>query len=81
MQSCGYHMINYPVCIVASLGGQFTLLSSIYVSRASNFLQESIGSHVTSPNIHLTCNSKLLLVHLYAISSMNHSCLLLLSKL
>ena len=37
--------------------GHVTPLSSRYVSKASNFLQESIGSHVTSPNIHLTSGS------------------------
>ena len=46
--------------------GCVTPLSSIYVSKVSNFLQESIGSHVMSPDVHLTCNSKLLLVHLWA---------------
>ena len=60
--------------------GCVTPLSTRYVFKASNFLQDSIGSHVTSPNVHLTCNSKLL-VHLWAIISLtNHSCLSLLPK-
>ena len=40
--------------------------SSRYASRASRSLQELRSSHVMSPNIHLTCNSKSLLVHLWA---------------
>ena len=54
--------------------GALAPCSSRYASRASRSLQELSSSHVTSPNVHLTCNSKSLLVHLWAnISSMSYS--------
>ena len=43
--------------------GTLAPCSSRYISRASRSLQELNSSHVTSPTIHLTCNSKSLLVH------------------